>query len=103
MGKKTNLKSIRLSDEIFDYVSNFEGSGFNQKFENLVLFCMRREADLRREISLLEQERSKIYFQITAARQLQRQLQRTSYLIADVETQLGQISRLILDSGCTGD
>ena len=40
MAKKNNLKSIRLSDQVMDYVINFEGDGFNQKFENLVLFCM---------------------------------------------------------------
>ena len=40
MAKKNNLKSVRLSDQVMDYVINFEGDGFNQKFENLVLFCM---------------------------------------------------------------
>lgn len=40
MSKKCNLKSVRLSNEVMDYVVNFQGEGFNQKFENLVLFCM---------------------------------------------------------------
>lgn len=40
MAKKTNLKSVRISDEVLTYIENFEGNGFNQKFENLVLFCM---------------------------------------------------------------
>lgn len=35
MAKKNNLKSVRLSDQVMDYVINFEGDGFNQKFENL--------------------------------------------------------------------
>lgn len=33
MAKKTNMKSVRLSDQVMDYVINFEGEGFNQKFE----------------------------------------------------------------------
>ena len=33
MAKKNNLKSVRLSDQVMDYVINFEGDGFNQKFE----------------------------------------------------------------------
>lgn len=43
MAKKNNLKSVRLSDEVLEYVENFEGIGFNQKFENLVFFCMKEE------------------------------------------------------------
>ena len=42
MAKKTNMKSVRLSDEVLEYVESFEGDGFNQKFENLVLFCMKK-------------------------------------------------------------
>jgi len=55
MAKKNNLKSVRLSDQVMDYVINFEGDGFNQKFENLVLYgagrnqktkdCLFRPAD----------------------------------------------------------
>lgn len=48
MAKKNNLKSIRLSDQVMDYVINFEGDGFNQKFENLVLFCMEQEESKNR-------------------------------------------------------
>ena len=29
MAKKNNLKSIRLSDQVMNYVINFEGDGFN--------------------------------------------------------------------------
>ena len=43
MAKKNNFKSVRMSDQVMDYVINFEGDGFNQKFENLVLFCMEQE------------------------------------------------------------
>ena len=50
MAKKTNMKSVRLSDEVLEYVENFEGNGFNQKFENLVLFCMKEEKQKRRTI-----------------------------------------------------
>ena len=52
--KKTNLKSVRISDEVLTYIENFEGNGFNQKFENLVLFCMREEKRKRIEIQNLD-------------------------------------------------
>ena len=54
MAKKNNLKSVRLSDEVLSYVESFEGEGFNQKFENLVLFCMKEEDQKRRNIENLD-------------------------------------------------
>ena len=55
MAKKSNLKSVRLSDQVMDYVINFKGDGFNQKFENLVLFCMEQEETKKQEIAFLDQ------------------------------------------------
>ena len=55
MAKKVNLKSVRLSDEVLSYVENFEGNGFNQKFENLVLFCMKEEKNKRADLEDLDQ------------------------------------------------
>lgn len=54
--KKRNSKSIRLSDEILHYIENYEGTGFNEKFENIILFCMRSEADLKNRIEDLEMQ-----------------------------------------------
>ena len=55
MAKKSNLKSVRLSDQVMDYVINFEGDGFNQKFENLVLFCMKEEKSKTELLALLDE------------------------------------------------
>lgn len=35
--KKNNLKSVRISDEVLSVVESYQGEGFNQKFENLVI------------------------------------------------------------------
>ena len=45
MSKKNNLKSVRISDEVMQYILNFEGEGFNQKLENLVLYCMKEHVE----------------------------------------------------------
>jgi len=37
--KKSISRSIRMTQTVFDIVSSFEGDGFNEKFENLVMFC----------------------------------------------------------------
>ena len=40
---KNIQKSIRMTNEVNKYVEGFKGNGFNEKFENLVLFCMKEE------------------------------------------------------------
>lgn len=70
MAKKTNMKSVRLSDQVMDYVINFEGEGFNQKFENLVLFCMEQEESKKQRIALLDQQIARQYKKLYALQQL---------------------------------
>lgn len=70
MAKKNNLKSVRLSDQVMDYVINFEGDGFNQKFENLVLFCMEQEETKKQKIAFLDQQIVEQYKKLDALRQL---------------------------------
>ena len=70
MAKKNNLKSIRLSDQVMDYVINFGGDGFNQKFENLVLFCMEQEESKKQRITLLDQQIAKQYKKLYALQQI---------------------------------
>ena len=70
MAKKNNLKSVRLSDQVMDYVINFEGDGFNQKFENLVLFCMEQEETKKQKIAFLDQQIVKQYKKLDALRKI---------------------------------
>ena len=70
MAKKVNLKSVRLSDQVMDYVINFEGEGFNQKFANLVLFCMEQEESKKQRIILLDQQIAKQYKKLYALQQI---------------------------------
>ena len=70
MAKKSNLKSVRLSDQVMDYVINFKGDGFNQKFENLVLFCMKQEEDKKRSIAWLDQQIEERYRKLNALKGL---------------------------------
>lgn len=52
--KKNISKSVRLTEEVFNYIDNFDGDGFNQKLENLVLFCMKDEDLIKTRIGRLE-------------------------------------------------
>ena len=70
MAKKNNFKSVRMSDQVMDYVINFEGDGFNQKFENLVLFCMEQEETRKQKIAFLNQQIAKQYKELDALRKI---------------------------------
>jgi hypothetical protein len=53
---KNNMKSIRMTDEVLKYVDGFVGTGFNEKFENLVLFCLKEEKVIKERI--MEQKKT---------------------------------------------
>ena len=43
--KKSIAKSVRLTQEVFDYIDSAPGNGFNEKFENIILEAKRGESD----------------------------------------------------------
>lgn len=95
MAKKNNLKSIRLSDQVMDYVINFEGDGFNQKFENLVLFCMEQEETRKQKIAFLYQQIVKQYKKLDALRQLTSEIGDVRRALTHLERQANDLSELM--------
>lgn len=95
MAKKVNLKSVRLSDQVMDYVINFEGDGFNQKFENLVLFCMEQEETKKQKIAFLDQQIVKQYKKLDALRQLISKISAVSEALLDLEWRTNDLSALM--------
>lgn len=95
MAKKNNLKSIRLSDQVMDYVINFEGDGFNQKFENLVLFCMEQEETRKQKIAFLDQQIVKQYKKLDVLRQLTSEIGDVRRALTHLERQANDLSELM--------
>ena len=95
MVKKVNLKSVRLSDQVMDYVINFEGEGFNQKFENLVLFCMEQEESKKQRITLLDQQIAKQYKKLYALQQLSSEIGDVRRALTHLERQANDLSDLM--------
>lgn len=62
--KKTYSSSIRYTKTVKDYIQNYHGKGFNQKFENIILDAMegekKRQASLARLDSLISQRQEKL-------------------------------------------
>ena len=95
MAKKSNLKSVRLSDQVMDYVINFEGDGFNQKFENLVLFCMEQEETRKQKIAFLDQQIVKQYKKLDTLRQLTSEIGDVRRALTHLERQANDLSELM--------
>lgn len=95
MAKKNNLKSVRLSDQVMDYVINFEGDGFNQKFENLVLFCMEQEETKKQKIAFLDQQIVKQYKKLETVRELSSEIGDVRRALTHLERQTNDLSALM--------
>lgn len=95
MAKKVNLKSVRLSDQVMDYVINFEGEGFNQKFENLVLFCMEQEESKKQRITLLDQQIAKQYKKLDVLQQISSKIGDVRGALTNLESQANDLSDLM--------
>lgn len=95
MAKKTNMKSVRLSDQVMDYVINFEGEGFNQKFENLVLFCMEQEESKKQRITLLDQQIAKQYKKLYALQQISSKIGDVRRALTNLEWRANDLSDLM--------
>ena len=95
MAKKNNLKSIRLSDQVMDYVINFEGDGFNQKFENLVLFCMEQEESKKQRITLLDQQIAKQYKKLDVLQQISSKIGDVRSALTNLEWKANDLSDLM--------
>ena len=95
MAKKNNFKSVRMSDQVMDYVINFEGDGFNQKFENLVLFCMEQEETKKQKIAFLDQQIVKQYKKLDALRQLTSKISDVSEALLNLEWRTNDLSALM--------
>lgn len=54
MASKPNSKSIRLSNEVLEYINEFEGKGFNEKFENIILYAMKTEIERKKRVAELD-------------------------------------------------
>ncbi len=51
---KNIQKSIRMSQEVYEYIAAFDGKNFNDKFENCLRFCMEHNERLRHNKLRLE-------------------------------------------------
>lgn len=64
---KSVAKSVRMTEEVYGYISGYRGNGFNEKFENIILDAMIGESSRKRSLALLDTQiadQRKIYYQM---------------------------------------
>ena len=56
MAKKSNIRSMRFSDDVIEMIESQQGENFSQKFENLVTRCMWELPAKERELRRVDQQ-----------------------------------------------
>lgn len=78
---KNVQKSIRISEDVLEYIEKHEGNGFNEKLCNMVLYCMEHEADIRKKVTAAENRLEVVEKQISEKRDLLEKLESISRFV----------------------
>lgn len=82
-GQPKNIqKSIRISEEVAAYIEKQEGNGFNEKFCNMVLYCMEHESEIKKKVTSAEKRLSIVEKQINEKYKLLEQLESISRFVS---------------------
>jgi septal ring factor EnvC (AmiA/AmiB activator) len=88
---KNNLKSVRMSDETLSIVLNYKnGTGFNEKFENLVNEFDKSVPDRKKKLDKIEADIKKKQKELE-------EIEKKIYLMKDLQFNLENLKNKILD------
>jgi len=73
---KNIQKSIRITEKVAEYIEQQNGEGFNEKFCNMVMYCMENEAELKRQEKLYKNRLEQYNIEIDKKRAVLYKLQR---------------------------
>ena len=54
--RKSIQKSIRITEEVYKYIDQQNGDGFNEKLCNMVMYCMKKQSDIKNQVSAAEKK-----------------------------------------------
>ncbi len=91
MANKSNIRSMRFSDDILAMIESQTGDTFTAKFENLVTRCMwelpQREEELRQIESQIDYQRRRLESITNKANELENSIYRMSSTVQSYSTQ----------------
>lgn len=73
---KNIQKSILITEQVAQYIEQQNGEGFNEKFCNMVMYCMEKEAELKRQEKLYKNRLEQYNIEIDKKRAVLDKLQR---------------------------
>lgn len=92
MATKSNIRSIRFSDDIAELIDRQAGDNFTQKFENLITRCVwelpQKEAELTRVQERIERERGHL-------KELVKEVNKLDDLIGNLQPRYGTLRQAI--------
>lgn len=99
MAGKSNIRSMRFSDEIMEMIESQEGENFTTKFENLVRTCMIelpwKQRELKEIQERIQRERNNLRYIMDTKRKLEANLQllerRTAYAVSEIDQAIRKI------------
>lgn len=92
---KSIVKSVRLSEKVYDFVLSMPGRGFTKKFEYIVLRFMDEQPKLEKKLAELEQQISTRQKQLDQISQKVTALDITVESIFSLQDEIHEIQRQI--------
>ena len=101
MAKKSNIRSIRFSDEMIEMIESQAGETFTAKFEALVTRCMWELPTKEKELAWIQEqiqrERKNLRYIQDARRKLETNLRlmesRSAYFVNEIDRAIGELQK----------
>lgn len=90
--KKTNIRSIRFSDEMAELINQQSGESFTAKFENLITRCVWEAPAAERKIKAMEEDIRRKQRQLRQMEEIHIALQNS---LVDIELKMDALNRAI--------
>ena len=82
--KKEHSRSIRMTNTVKEYVEKQPGDGFNEKFENMVLFCKVNKPQIEKEIKEKEKRLKELNTKIANMQSIVNEIENMKWNIENV-------------------
>ena len=101
MASKTNIRSIRFSDELYELIDRQEGDTFTQKLENLVTRCVwelpKKEQELKAIQECIETERKNLRWVQDSKSKLENNVRNLNYALESVTNHVKRCTAALQD------
>ena len=91
MANKTNIRSIRLSDELMEVIEAQVGETFTEKYEGLIRRCVFEEPETMKRLEALRGELQRVEKTLEERRRQAAELQRVIQILTNTKWQLDRV------------